>query len=630
MKVFEIPMVVTSLLGLCLLPDPHVPAAYADFYFGEPENLRPAINTPSSELGATTSMDALELYFISDRPGGFGGIDIWVSTRQSVSDPWGSPSNLGPTVNSPYTEGYAKVSWDGLTLCFSDWYATPRPNGLGGNDIWMSTRPSRAAPWGTPVNVGAPINSPANDQAPCLSRDGLTLIFASNRAGGDGSNDLWMCTRPTVQDPWDPAVNLGPNVNSGSDDDAPLLSADGLALFFCSDRAGGFGSYDVWMTTRKNTTALWGPAVNVGPVVNTGAAEAPGGFSADMRTLYLISLLSDRPGGFGAWDVWQMPILPVVDFNSDGNVDGADMAILADNWGLNESLCDIGPFAWGDGIVDEKDLMVLMERLMTPAQNAADIPCYVVLSWASPEFVDSHDVYLGTSFDEVSGATRDDPCGVLVSEGQTETTYDPEGLLEFGQTHYWRIDAVEVVIGSLEPTIYRGPVLSFTTEAYAYPIQNIVATASSSQSGSDPEKTVDGSGLDVRDGHSTNGKDMWQSKSGLPQWIEFEFDQVYTLHELWVWNSNTELESFMSFGAKDAAIEYSTDGTTWMTLDGVPEFAKAPGTPGYKADTIVSFGGVSAKYIKLTIQKGWGATPAVGLSEVRFFYVPDRSRMATP
>jgi len=62
----------------------------------------------------------------------------------------------------------------------------------------------------------------------------------------------------------------------------------------------------------------------------------------------------------------------------------------------------------------------------------------------------------------------------------------------------------------------------------------------------------------------------------------------------------------------------------------VPEFAKAPGTPGYTANTIVSFGGISGKYVKLTIEKGWGPAPAVGLSEVRFFYIPDRSRVATP
>ncbi|MEN6428518.1 MAG: discoidin domain-containing protein [Phycisphaerales bacterium] len=627
MKVFEIPMVVTSLLGFCFLPDPHVPAAHADFYFGEPENLGPVINSSSYELGATTSMDDLELYFTATA-GGYGAWDVWVSTRQNVNDPWGLPSNLGPTVNSLYDEGFPKLSWDGLALYFSDVYpGTPRPGGLGGADIWMSIRASRSASWGTPVNAGAPINSSANESGPSLSRSGLTFVFASDRAGGYGDFDLWISTRPTVQDPWGAPVNLGPNVNSSSGDFASVLSADGLALFFLSDRAGGFGGYDVWMTTRRSTTAPWSPAVNLGPVVNNAGTEGPGGFSGDMTTLYLTS---DRPGSFGVFDVWTVPILPVVDFNGDGKVDAADMALLGDNWGLNESLCDIGPFAWGDGIVDEKDLSVLMKLLMTPGPQTSDVLCDTILSWVGPGFADSYDVYLGSSFDDVSNATRNDPCGVLVSEGQTETTYDPEGLLEFSQTYYWRVDLVEVVLGSLDPVIYRGPVLSFTTEAYAYPIQSIIATASSSGAGTGPEKTVDGSGLDENDGHSTDGKDMWQSKSKPPQWIQFEFDQVYALHELWVWNSNSEFESFMSFGSKDVAIEYSADGTTWTTLDGVPEFAKAPGTPSYKANTVVSFAGVSAKYVKLTIEKGWSVAPAVGLSEVRFFYIPDRSWVATP
>jgi hypothetical protein len=627
MKVFEIPMVVTSLLGFCFLPDPHVPAAHADFYFGEPENLGPVINSSSYELGATTSMDDLELYFTATA-GGYGAWDVWVSTRQSVNDPWGLPSNLGPTVNSLYDEGFPKLSWDGLTLYFSDVYpGTPRPGGLGGADIWMSIRASRSAPWRTPVNAGAPINSSANESGPSLSRSGLTFVFASDRTGGYGDFDLWMSTRPTVQDPWGAPVNLGSNVNSSSGDFASVLSADGLALFFLSDRAGGFGGYDVWMTTRRSTTAPWSPAVNLGPVVNGAGTEGPGGFSGDMTTLYLTS---DRPGSFGVFDVWTVPILPVVDFNGDGKVDAADMALLADNWGQNEPLCDIGPFAWGDGVVDEEDLRVLMEQLMTPGPQASDTCCDTVLSWVGPGFADSYDVYLGTSFDDVNSATRDDPCGVLVSEGQLETTYDPEGLLEFGQTYYWRVDSVDVVIGSLEPMIYRGPVLKFTTEPFARPIQNIAATASSSQAGMGPERTVNGSGLDKNDGHSTDGSTMWLSTNAKPHWIQFEFDHVYALHELWVWNSNQLIEPILGFGVKTVKIEYSVDGATWTTLEGVPEFARASGETGYRPNTTVGFGGVSARYVKLTIEVNWGVVSQTGLAEVRFFSIPDRSAATTP
>jgi len=229
---------------------------------------------------------------------------------------------------------------------------------------------------------------------------------------------------------------------------------------------------------------------------------------------------------------------------------------------------------------------------------------------------------------DVDSADRANPKGVLVSPGQTATSYDPPGLLEYGQTYYWRVDFVG---GGPTPTIYKGCVLDFTTEPFGRPIQNIAATASSSQLSMGPEKTVDGSGLDQHDGHSTAGTEMWLSNVAGPQpsWIQYQFDKVYALHELWVWNSNSAVEPFIGFGAQTVKIEYSTDGTKWTQLANVPEFARAPGQDAYVHNTTVSFGGVLAKFVKLTIEKGWGATPSVGLSEVRFFYIPDRPA-ATP
>jgi hypothetical protein len=169
--------------------------------------------------------------------------------------------------------------------------------------------------------------------------------------------------------------------------------------------------------------------------------------------------------------------------------------------------------------------------------------------------------------------------------------------------------------------IYRGLVVEFRTEVQGYRVRDVSAVASSRQRGMGPETTVDGSGLDPNEGHSTNGSDMWLSQGAPPQWILYEFDRVYTLYELWIWNSNQLVEPFLGLGAKTVKIEYSIDGTTWTVLEGVPEFARAPGQPGYVHNTTISFGGASAKYVKLTIEKAWGSTPAVGLSEVRFLYI---------
>jgi serine/threonine protein kinase/tetratricopeptide (TPR) repeat protein len=625
MKVFEIPMIVMSVLAVCLLPDPQISTARADFVLGERVNLGPTVNSPQSDNFPVVSPDGLELYFASDRPGGYGSEDIWMSKRAKADDPWGPPVNLGPGINSAGYDRASSISSDGLTL-----YLYAQTGFLP--DLYTATRPAKDIPWGPRVNMGPVLNGPEGgsdlrwgaDYVSIVSPDDLELFYTSWRAGTIGMADIFVSTRATRSDPWGPPVNLGPMVNTSGRDFPLGISSDGLTLFIGADtRSGGFGGLDIWMTCRLCKGAAWSEPVNLGPSFNTSRAEL-GSISRDGDWAYVYEAQENGEPVAGA-DLWMAPIVPVVDFNGDGKVDEADMDLLVADWGKSNSACDIGPFAWGDGVVDEKDLRVLMELLVTPGPQASDVRCDTILSWTGPGFADSFDVCFGASLGDVSNATRDDPCGVLVSEGQLEATYDPTALLEFGKTYYWRVDVVDVVVGSLEPVIYKGPVLFFTTEDFSYPIQSITATAASSATNMGPEKTVDGSGLDAEDGHSTNGTDMWLSKNGVPQWIQYEFDEIYALDELWVWNSNQLVEPFMGFGAKTVKIEYSTDGTTWAVLEGVPEFARASSEAGYTPNTIVSFGEVSAKYVKLTIEKGWGPAPTVGLSEVRFFYIPDRS-----
>jgi hypothetical protein len=145
-----------------------------------------------------------------------------------------------------------------------------------------------------------------------------------------------------------------------------------------------------------------------------------------------------------------------------------------------------------------------------------------------------------------------------------------------------------------------------------------------------PENTVNGSGLDQNDGHSTEVAQMWMSGGVLPNWIQYQFDKVYKLHELWVWNSNQVIESVVSFGAKGVRIEYSTDGSTWTELPGMSEFARGAGLPGYTHNTTVNLNGISAQYVKLTIDTTWGGLPQTGLSEVRFFSIPVQAREPEP
>ena len=265
---------------------------------------------------------------------------------------------------------------------------------------------------------------------------------------------------------------------------------------------------------------------------------------------------------------------------------------------------------------------VLAAYQPNPAQDAQDVSRDVVLSWKPGQFAGTHNVYLGTVFDDVNAADAADPRGVLVSQGQDVTTYDWPGHLVLGQTYYWRVDEVNATPDS---TIYRSKVWSFTVEPYSYPIANVIATASSFDTGAGPENTVNRSGLDTQDLHSTLDKAMWISGDGAsqPTWIQYEFNRVYRLHEMWVWNYNLSMEKALGVGFKDVLIEYSADGEDWIVLRDSERFNQATSSDGYAHNTTVPFDGVAAKCVRLTPRSNWrDVVVQYGLSEVRFYHVP--------
>jgi hypothetical protein len=259
-----------------------------------------------------------------------------------------------------------------------------------------------------------------------------------------------------------------------------------------------------------------------------------------------------------------------------------------------------------------------------PAKGATDVSLTPVLSWTPGEFalaINGHTVYFSESFNDVN-----DGIGGVT---QSASSYAPPQRLDFDKTYYWRVDEVS---GAPDFTVYQGDVWSFTTEPVAHPIANVTATASSSVAGQGPENTVNGSGLS-NDLHSTETEDMWLSDMGGPQptWIQFEFDKVRMLHEMWVWNSNTDLEIFVGFGFRDVTIEYSVDGIDYTTLGTTHEFAQAPGADDYAHNTTVDLGGLQARYVRLTVNSGWGGFfPQFGLSEVRFFDIPVSASQPSP
>jgi len=264
-----------------------------------------------------------------------------------------------------------------------------------------------------------------------------------------------------------------------------------------------------------------------------------------------------------------------------------------------------------------------------PSDGQEDVLRDAVMGWTPAKGVQSHDLYLGVAFEDVNDADAGSP--LRIGPGMDASTFDP-GLLEFGQTYYWRVDEVGA---PPESKIVRGDVWRFTVEAFArrMPAGCITATASSSlNAGSGPEKTVDGSGLNALDQHDTTGAIMWTSANGQqpPVWIQYEFDAVYKLDQMWVWNANNALEWLVGLGVKTVTIEYSTDGTTWTALANVPEFAQAPSAADYAHNTTVDFGGVVAKFVRMTFTSSWGGMAQYGLSEVRFFYIPVLPREPHP
>ncbi|MHC4297600.1 MAG: discoidin domain-containing protein [Planctomycetota bacterium] len=265
----------------------------------------------------------------------------------------------------------------------------------------------------------------------------------------------------------------------------------------------------------------------------------------------------------------------------------------------------------------------------SPDDGATNVPQDVILSWEPGSGAAAHDVYFGESFDDVNAAPTMNTLDVLVSNDQTGTTYDHDGLLDFGKTYYWRIDEINAPPDS---SVFRGDVWSFTVEPFAYQMTGVTATASSENTADmGPGKTVDGSGL-AGDLHSTEPTDMWLSSviGEQPTWIQYEFDKVYGLYEMWIWNSNQLLEPVIGFGVKNVTIEVSEDGENWTSI-GDFEIPRAAGQANGTNDATIDLAGVTAKFVRLTVNSGWGGIVSqFGLSEVRFFYVPVQANDPTP
>ena len=302
MRVRHVLPLALGLLGI--LPLYHQDGLAAPGYgaWSAPANLGSLVNTEFLEAGPHTSKDGRTLYFYSTRPasyGSFGGEDLWVSQRASADAPWGPPMNLGQTINTGANERTPALSRDGHYLFFG----SDRPGGFGGLDIWVSWRANThdTFGWESPVNL-AVVNSPATEGGPTFFENGDSgipqLYMTSSKAGGLGGIDIYVSA--LVEGEFQPPTAVS-ELNTAQFDLTPSIRFDGLEIAFASDRPGGTGGRDLWSATRSSVNETWSTPVNLGGVVNSASGENFPSLSADRTSLFFSS---DRPGGAGGMDLY--------------------------------------------------------------------------------------------------------------------------------------------------------------------------------------------------------------------------------------------------------------------------------------------------------------------------------------
>jgi len=294
------------LVGVSVLTAAPVETARPFAAWTAPVNLGGDVNSAFDEFLPELSRNELSLYFASNRPGPLGGEDLWVSQRASREAPWGAPVNLGAQVNTSLNERSPALSRDGHLLFF----ATDRPGGAGSLDIWVSWRAHTHDDfgWQPAVNLGAGVNGAAGDFGPSYFENdeiGIpNLFFASSRPGGIGGVDIYR-SELLPNGSFGPA-RLIPELNTLQNDFRPTIRPDGLELIFDSTRPAppdvpGIGLRDLWVSTRSSLSAPWSTPENLGAVVNSPFADMLASLSSDGTTLVLTS---DRPEGSGGLDLY--------------------------------------------------------------------------------------------------------------------------------------------------------------------------------------------------------------------------------------------------------------------------------------------------------------------------------------
>ncbi len=267
-----------------------------------PVNLGPAVNSPDSDFGPIVTADGNALYFTSDREGGQGGQDIWVSYR--VKGEWTGPENLGSDINTKYNEGPDSFTASADTMYFT---RCDRLDQQGICDIFTAEKDEESGEWKNVERMAKTVNSDYNDANASVSHDGKTLYFVSDRPGPDGQQDWDIFVSRRILWIWTAARRLGPPVNTERNEIHVHIHQDGEKLYFSSDGHGGLGGTDILMSRIED--GEFASPVNVGSPINTTRDDMYFTIPASGDQAYLAS---GRAGTLGREDIYSVPLLAEV------------------------------------------------------------------------------------------------------------------------------------------------------------------------------------------------------------------------------------------------------------------------------------------------------------------------------
>lgn len=266
----------------------------------DPQNLGPNVNTDEYEYFPVLTADEQTLVFTKNKQrgtsGGFvtGYQEDFYSSKADGEGGWSRALNLGPPLNTDLNEGAQTITADGSQMVYT---GCNRRGGKGDCDLYIAKR--KGSKWGRPENMDSPINTSKWETQPSISADGKTLYFVSNRPGGFGGADIWI-SNLAPNGAWTNPRNLGEKINTAGWEETPFIHPDGKTLYFTSNGHVGMGEKDLYVS-RMDSSGNWGTPINLGYPINTWNDEIGLFVSASGDMAYFGS---QREDGFGKLDIY--------------------------------------------------------------------------------------------------------------------------------------------------------------------------------------------------------------------------------------------------------------------------------------------------------------------------------------